>query len=241
MNSPVLPHVEAIDLSRYYAGIPGRTVSALDKVTFRIQRGEFVAITGPSGCGKSTLLNLLAALDSADSGHLRVGDVDLTAADEAERTRYRRREVGIVFQFFNLLPGLNLEENVALPLRLQGMAYPARREKARALLDFVGLDGRRGHFPHQLSGGEMQRAAVARALVHEPGFIIADEPTGNLDSAATERVLELFRKVHQDQKSTLVLVTHSESVAAVADRRLAMMDGKLRELESVSGKVCPTC
>jgi putative ABC transport system ATP-binding protein len=241
MSSSVLPHVEATELSRYYAGSPGRAVSALDKVTFQIRKGEFVAITGPSGCGKSTLLNLLAALDTADSGHLRVGNVDLTEAGEAERTRYRRREVGIVFQFFNLLPGLSLEENVALPLRLQGMSYLARRDKARALLDFVGLHGRRGHFPHQLSGGEMQRAAVARALVHEPGLIIADEPTGNLDSAATERVLELFRKVHQDQKSTLVLVTHSESVAAVADRRLAMMDGKLRELEIVSNVVRSSC
>jgi ABC-type lipoprotein export system ATPase subunit len=241
MNPPVLSHVEATDLSRHYAGSPGRSVPALAKVSFRLRRGEFVAITGPSGCGKSTLLNLLAALDSADSGRLRVGNVDLTAATEAERTLYRRREVGIVFQFFNLLPGLNLEENVALPLRLQGMSYLVRRDKARALLDFVGLDGRRGHFPHQLSGGEMQRAAVARALVHEPGLIIADEPTGNLDSAATERVLELFRKVHQDQKSTLVLVTHSEKVAAVADRRLVMMDGKLRELESVSGVVSSSC
>ena len=231
MKSPVPPHVEATDLSRHYAGGPGHTVSALDKVTFRIQPGEFVAITGPSGCGKSTLLNLLAALDTADSGQLRVGNVDLTSADEAERTRYRRREVGIVFQFFNLLPGLDLEENVGLPLRLQGTSYVERRDKARALLDFVGLDGRRGHFPHQLSGGEMQRAAVARALVHQPGLIIADEPTGNLDSAATSRVLELFGKVHQDQKSTLVLVTHSESVAAVADRRLVMMDGKMREDE----------
>lgn len=234
MSSPVHPHVEATGLSRHYAGSPDRKVSALDQVSFRIQPGEFVAITGPSGCGKSTLLNLLAALDTADAGHLRVGKVDLTEASEPERTQYRRREVGIVFQFFNLLPGLNLEENVALPLRLQGAGYVERRDKARALLDFVGLDGRRGHFPNQLSGGEMQRAAVARALIHEPGLVIADEPTGNLDSAATGRVLELFQKVHQDQKSTLVLVTHSESVAAVAGRRLAMMDGKLREEKPAS-------
>ncbi|MFM7179966.1 MAG: ABC transporter ATP-binding protein [Verrucomicrobiales bacterium] len=233
--------VEATDLSRYYSGGPERSVSALDKVSFRIKQGEFVAITGPSGCGKSTLLNLLAALDTPDSGQLRVGKTDLTSASEAERTRYRRSEVGIVFQFFNLLPGLSLEENVALPLRLQGIGYMERREKARLLLDFVGLDGRRGHFPHQLSGGEMQRAAVARALIHQPGLIIADEPTGNLDSAATERVLELFRKVHQDQKSTLVLVTHSESVAATADRRLVMMDGKMREEKAVDGVVYPAC
>lgn len=223
------PHVQAIDLVRHYDGGPGGKVVALDKVSFRIQPGEFVAITGPSGCGKSTLLNLLAALDTADSGVLRVGKTDLTTANEQQRTLYRRREVGIVFQFFNLLPGLTIEENVALPLRLQGTGYPARRDRARALLDFVGLDGRRGHFPHQISGGEMQRAAVARALIHQPGLIIADEPTGNLDSAATVRVLDLFRKVHQDQKSTLVLVTHSERVAAVAERRLAMMDGKLWE------------
>ena len=229
MPSPVPPHVEASDLSRHYAGGPERTVAALDRVTFRIQPGEFIAITGPSGCGKSTLLNLLAALDTPDSGHLRVGAVDLTTASEAERTLYRRREVGIVFQFFNLLPGLSMEENVALPLRLQGMAFTTRRDRARALLDFVGLGERRSHFPHQLSGGEMQRAAVARALIHRPGLIIADEPTGNLDSMATGRVLELLQKVHEEQKSTLVLVTHSENVATVAGRRFSMMDGRLWE------------
>ena len=229
MIPPAPPFVEASDLSRHYAGAPGRKVAALDRVSFQIQAGEFVAITGPSGCGKSTLLNLLAALDTADSGELRVGKFDLTKAGETERTLYRRREVGIVFQFFNLLPGLSLEENVALPLRLQGISFLARREKARSLLDFVGLDNRRAHFPHQLSGGEMQRAAVARALIHQPGLIIADEPTGNLDSTATGRVLELFGRVHREQKSTLVLVTHSEEVAATADRRLSMMDGKLRE------------
>lgn len=229
MNSPDFPHVEATHLTRHYAGGPGRSVAALDDATFQIRKGEFVAITGPSGCGKSTLLNLLAALDTPDSGVLRVGNVDLTTANEAERTLYRRREVGIVFQFFNLLPGLGLEENVALPLRLQGEGYLARRDKARALLDFVGLGERRSHYPHQLSGGEMQRAAVARALVHEPGLIIADEPTGNLDSAATGRVLELFHKVHEEQKSTMVLVTHSEIVATVAERRLTMKDGRLRE------------
>jgi ABC-type lipoprotein export system ATPase subunit len=237
MIAPEPPLVEANELSRHYAGAPGRKVAALDRVSFHIRAGEFVAITGPSGCGKSTLLNLLAALDTADSGHLRVGDFHLTGAAEAERTRYRRREVGIVFQFFNLLPGLNLEENVALPLRLQGIPFVARRQQARALLDFVGLDTRRDHFPHQLSGGEMQRAAVARALIHQPRLIIADEPTGNLDSMATGRVLELLQRVHQEQKSTLVLVTHSESVATIADRRLAMIDGRLREFTTVGGAV----
>lgn len=227
MHASSIPHVEAVNLTRSYAAGAGRNVSALDNVSFHIGQGEFVAITGPSGCGKSTLLNLLAALDTADSGMLRVGKTELTTAGEEERTRYRRREVGIVFQFFNLLPGLNLEENVALPLRLQGLRHAERRDKARALLDFVGLHGRRDHFPHELSGGEMQRAAVARALIHDPGLIIADEPTGNLDSTATLRVLELFQKVHQDQKSSIVLVTHSSAVAQVAERHLTMKDGKL--------------
>ncbi len=227
MQTPVHPFVEVTNLSRRYAESGAEAVSALENVSFQLKTGEFAAITGPSGCGKSTLLNLLAALDTPDSGKIRVGGVDLTTADDETRTRYRREKVGIIFQFFNLLPGLTLVENVALPLRLRGISHVSREAKARELLDFVGLDGRRNHFPHQLSGGEMQRAAVARALVHSPGLIIADEPTGNLDSAATERVLELFQVIHRQNHATLVLVTHSEGVAAAASRRLRLRDGHL--------------
>ena len=227
MVANVHPIVEVSGLVRRYAGEAGAGVSALDGITFAMQPGEFTAITGPSGCGKSTLLNLLAALDTPDEGSIQVGGLDLSRAGEAERTRYRREDVGIVFQFFNLLPGLTLVENVALPLRLQGVGAGIRHRRARDLLEFTGLAARESHFPHQLSGGEMQRAAVARALIHQPKLVIADEPTGNLDSAATERVLQLLRDVHANHHTTLVLVTHSETVAAAAERQIRLRDGQL--------------
>lgn len=227
MVANVHPIVEVSGLVRRYAGEAGAGVSALDGITFTMQPGEFTAITGPSGCGKSTLLNLLAALDTPDEGSIKVGGLDLARAGEAERTRYRREDVGIVFQFFNLLPGLTLVENVALPLRLQGVGAGIRHRRARDLLEFTGLAARESHFPHQLSGGEMQRAAVARALIHQPKLVIADEPTGNLDSAATDRVLQLLRDVHANHHTTLVLVTHSETVAAAAERQIRLRDGQM--------------
>ena len=227
MVANVHPIVEVSGLVRRYAGEAGAGVSALDGITFTMQPGEFTAITGPSGCGKSTLLNLLAALDTPDEGSIKVGGLDLARAGEAERTRYRREDVGIVFQFFNLLPGLTLVENVALPLRLQGVGAGIRHRRARDLLEFTGLAARESHFPHQLSGGEMQRAAVARALIHQPKLVIADEPTGNLDSAATDRVLQLLRDVHANHHTTLVLVTHSETVAAAAERQIRLCDGQM--------------
>jgi ABC-type lipoprotein export system ATPase subunit len=219
--------VQARGLVRRYRGEGGAVVEALRGVSFDLEAGAYLAVTGPSGCGKSTLLNLLAALDRPDEGGLRVAGVALESAGDAALTRFRRETVGIVFQFFNLLPTLTVEENVALPLRLRGVAAAARRERARELLAFVGLDGRRGHLPHQLSGGEMQRCAVARALVHRPALVIADEPTGNLDSAATGLVLDLLGEVHASGRAALVVVTHSPVVAAAAVRRLEMADGRV--------------
>ena len=229
--------MEVSGLVRRYAGDGGVAVSALAGIDFTMQAGEFAAITGPSGCGKSTLLNLLAALDTPDEGTVIVGGVDLAKAGETGRTRYRREDVGIVFQFFNLLPGLTLAENVALPLRLQGAGVGARTRRANDLLGFVGLAARISHYPHQLSGGEMQRAALARALVHEPKLIIADEPTGNLDSVATGRVLELLRAIHAENRATIVLVTHSETVAAAANRRIRLRDGRILTEESAVGAI----
>jgi len=214
-------------VSRSYASAEGGTVHALREVDLDIPANDFLAITGPSGCGKSTLLHLLGSLDQPTSGEIWVGGVALHGADEAAKTRYRRSEVGIVFQFFNLMPTMTVRENVALPLVLQGRSRKEAHARAEEMLALVGLGARAGHFPHQLSGGEMQRAAVARALVHGPKLVIADEPTGNLDSANAAKVLEALADIHRKALATLVVVTHSEAVAEAAARRVHMEDGRI--------------
>jgi putative ABC transport system ATP-binding protein len=204
-----------------------RTVHALDDVSVEIARNEFVAIRGPSGCGKSTLIHLLAGLDHPTSGEIFVDDLALHSADDAALTEFRRRQVGLVFQFFNLLPTMNVVENVSLPLLLQGVAPAEADERAEKLIELVGLRERAGHFVHQLSGGEQQRTAIARALVHRPGLVIADEPTGNLDSHSAASVMELLEKIGGEALTTLIVVTHSDEVARAASRRLEMRDGKI--------------
>ncbi len=201
--------------------------AALDNVSLEIADGEFVAITGPSGCGKSTLLHLLAGLDSPTSGEIRVGETLLHSASERQLTEYRRRHSAIVFQFFNLLPTLTVLENVSLPLMLAGIPFPAAQKAALEMIEFVGLPDRIGHFPHQLSGGQMQRTAIARALAPKPRLLLADEPTGNLDSGHAGQVLALFQKIASQAATTLIVVTHSEEVARVATRRIAMYDGRI--------------
>lgn len=205
----------------------GQAVRALDGLSLEIAEKDFVAVTGPSGCGKSTLLHLLGGLDRPTSGEVHVGELALHRANERELTRYRRRDLGIVFQFFNLLPTMNVLENVCLPLMLAGESPGRARGRAMELLELVGLAGRVGHFVHQLSGGEMQRTAIARALIHRPRLLLADEPTGNLDSAGAARVVEVFRRVADAGLTTLVIVTHSEAVAAAASRRVRLHDGRL--------------
>ncbi len=202
-------------------------VRALDELSLEIGPREFVAVTGPSGCGKSTLLNLLGGLDQPDAGELFVDGIALHRAGDAVLTDYRRRRLGIVFQFFNLLPAMTVAENVELPLLFAGAPRRRMRDRALALLDLVGLAARADHRPHQLSGGEMQRAAIARALVHEPALLLADEPTGNLDTANADRVMETLAKVASQSLATMVVVTHSETVAALAPRRIEMLDGKI--------------
>jgi putative ABC transport system ATP-binding protein len=214
------------NLSREYKS-GGRTVHALDDVSVEIARNEFVAVCGPSGCGKSTLIHLLAGLDHPTSGEIFVDDLALHSADDAALTQYRRRRVGLVFQFFNLLPTMSVLENVSLPLLLQGVAPSEADERAGELIELVGLRERAGHFIHQLSGGEQQRTAIARALVHRPAMVIADEPTGNLDSHSAESVMQLLEKIGHDALTTLIVVTHSEEVARAASRRLEMRDGKI--------------
>jgi putative ABC transport system ATP-binding protein len=200
-------------------------IRALDNVSLEIPFGEFAVITGPSGCGKSTLLNLLGGLDTPDSGEIWIGDLPLHQARDAELTRYRRHDLGIVFQFFNLLPAMTVAENVELPLLLRG----DRRAKARVAqaLELVGLIKRKNHYPHQLSGGEMQRAAIARAVAGQPRILLADEPTGNLDSGSAARVAETLLKIASQKVATLVIVTHSEELAGLAARHISMLDGKI--------------
>jgi len=207
-------------------------VHALADFSLSIDAGEFVSVTGPSGCGKSTLLNLVGALDQPTSGTVEVAGVSLHEATEADLTRYRRTRLGIVFQFFNLLPSMRIIENIELPLLLQGEEARSASGKARELAELVGIAKRLEHFPHQLSGGEMQRAAIARALVHDPEVLLADEPTGNLDSASAEMVTETLTKIASQRSVTLLLVTHSEEVAGLAGRRIRLHDGRL-ESDSV--------
>ncbi len=216
--------IRLVKASRSYGQPP---VTALHELSLEIGRGEFLAITGPSGSGKSTLLNLLGGLDHPSSGEVVVDGVHLEKADDAELTLYRRRKLGIVFQFFNLLPTMTVSENVELPLLLRGDAPRLARPAALEMLSLVGMEHRAEHFPHQLSGGEMQRTAIARALVHGPSLLLADEPTGNLDSGNASQVLEVMAKIASRRTSTVIMVTHSDSVADLADRRIRMLDGRI--------------
>ena len=217
--------IQLIDVTKiYHQG--DNPVIALDHVHLDISKGEFLTITGKSGCGKSTLINIIGGLDSPDRGQVMINGEDISLMDDRRLTLYRRDRVGIIFQFFNLLPILNLEENIALPHLLREGSNP-RAEKIEQFLHQMDLYERRHHHPHELSGGEMQRVAICRALINDPEIILADEPTGNLDSASGKQVLEILRRLRDDQGKTIVLVTHSQEGAALADRVIRMHDGKL--------------
>lgn len=208
----------------------GKTqVTALDSVDLEIARGEMVAIIGPSGSGKSTLLNLIGGLDSATSGEIEVDGRRLSGLSDDELTRLRRDKIGFIFQFFNLLPTLNCLENVSIPLHLRGWPKKQIDERARELLQLVGLSHRLGHLPDELSGGERQRCAIARALSVYPPVLLADEPTGNLDTHTGADILKLIRDLHQRLGATILIVTHDVHVAESCARVVALCDGRIEE------------
>jgi putative ABC transport system ATP-binding protein len=207
----------------------GQPVVALRDVTLRVERAELVVVTGPSGSGKSTLLNLVGALDRPTSGTVRVAGHDLSSLTEAEQTILRRDRIGFVFQFFNLLPTLSALENVMLPALLAGKDRAATSRRAIGLLDRVGLAARHDHRPDALSGGEMQRVAVARALIQDPPLLLADEPTGNLDAASGSEVLRLLREATAEGGRTVIVVTHDPRVAGLGDRRVRLEHGAVAE------------
>jgi ABC-type lipoprotein export system ATPase subunit len=208
-------------------GANGAAVHALNGVSLNIAAGEFVAIMGPSGCGKSTLLHVLGGLDVLTSGAIWLDDEPVHQLVETGLTRLRRAKIGFVFQFFNLLPTLTVEENVRLPGLLQNRPGHDTERRCAELLAAVGMEHRAHHRLHQLSGGEMQRVALARALFLEPKVLLADEPTGNLDSEASGRVVDLFREIGERHRTTIVMVTHSREVASAAHRLIEMRDGKV--------------
>ena len=202
-------------------------LTILHPLTLDIPGGQFIAIVGPSGSGKSTLLGLIAGLDAPTSGAVLIDGVDITRLDEDTLARLRGEKIGFVFQFFHLIPSLTAYENIAVPMEIAGS--PDVRRRTNALLQEVGLTERAHHYPSQLSGGEQQRVALARALANAPAIVLADEPTGNLDTATGRHILELLREIHRARGTTIILVTHDAELAAIADSRLVLRDGRVVE------------
>ena len=230
--------ISAVNLTKVY-GSGDTAVRALDNVSFDVEPGEFVAVMGPSGCGKSTLLHLLGGLDRPTSGTVTIDGNDLTNLSDARLTELRRHKIGFIFQFFNLIPVLNAVENPALPITLDGVRQAEAKEKATDWLRKVGLRERLDHRPDQLSGGQQQRVAVARALVADPALILADEPTGNLDTRAGEEIAALLRQVANEWGRSVVVVTHDPRIAAHADRIVFLKDGSIVDqtvLEPANGR-----
>ena len=221
--------VETNNLTKIYGD--GDGVCALDGVSFSIHAGEFVAVMGPSGSGKSTLLNILGALDRPTSGVCKVNDRDLAKVKDLDR--FRSKTVGFVFQLHNLIPTLTALENVEVPLQEENMSDGARRKRAEELLALVSLSDRIHFMPSQLSGGQRQRVAIARALANHPAIVLADEPTGNLDSKSTDEIMDLLRKLNREHGTTFIVVTHNPAVARAADRIVTVRDGKIRRDEKI--------
>lgn len=200
-------------------------VRALDGISFSVKQGEFVAVTGPSGSGKSTLLHILGGVDKPTSGKVYMDGSDVYAQDDEKLAVFRRRQVGLIYQFYNLIPVLNVTENMTLPLLLDGRSVEP--ERLLELTETLGLKGREHHLPNQLSGGQQQRVSIGRALMNAPAVVLADEPTGNLDSANSQEIVNLLKASNRKYKQTLIVITHDENIALQADRIIAMEDGRI--------------
>lgn len=200
-------------------------VKALDNVSFSVEKGEFVAIVGASGSGKATLLHLLGGVDRPNSGKVFIEGKDIYKLNDDELAIFRRRQVGLIYQFYNLIPILNVEENITLPLSLDGRKVDEKR--LEELINLLGLSGRRTHLPNELSGGQQQKTSIGRAMITNPAIILADEPTGNLDSKSSDEVVTLLKKSNKDYKQTIIMITHNLEIAKVADRIITIEDGKI--------------
>ena len=222
--------LKAEHLSKVY-GTGENEVRALDDVSFLIQPGEFVAIIGPSGSGKSTLLHILGGVDRPTSGHVYLDGKDVYSQNEEQLAIFRRREVGLIYQFYNLIPVLNVEENLTLPVLMDGRQV--NRERLMELLEILDLEKSRGHLPNQLSGGQQQRVSIGRALMNAPAIVLADEPTGNLDSKNSQEIMELLKLSNQKYGQTLVIITHDENIALQADRIISIEDGRVARDEVI--------
>ena len=212
------------NLTKVY-GTDSTKVVALDNVSFSVNKGEFVAIVGASGSGKSTLLHLIGGVDRPTSGKVYINDKDIFSMNDDKLAIFRRRQIGLIYQFYNLIPILDVEENIALPLELDGRNV--NRIELNEMLELLGLERRRHHLPNQLSGGQQQRTSIGRALITKPSIILADEPTGNLDSKASEEIVELLRKSNKELKQTIIMITHNLELAEMADRIIKIEDGKI--------------
>jgi putative ABC transport system ATP-binding protein len=226
------PYIHIENLSRTYVR-GSNEIKALDDVSVDIGEGEFVALMGPSGSGKTTLMNIVAGIDVATSGAVTVGGLDVLALSDAEKASWRTRNVGYVFQFYNLMPMLTAFENVELPLMVLPLNRQQRREHAQAALEAVAIDQRRNHYPRQLSGGEQQRVAIARAIVTDAKVLVADEPTGNLDAESEQEIMTLLKRLNKELGKTMLMVTHDTAAAAFADRTIRLQKGRLNTAEPV--------
>ena len=229
------PLITVKDLKKIYK-IGTNRVYALNGISFEVQRGEFLAIVGTSGSGKSTCLNMLAGLEHPTSGTISILGKRIDKMNERELVAFRRDHVGFVFQSYNLIASLNAEENVSMPLVFRGVSHAKRLEAAHKYMKLIGILDQARHMPSQMSGGQQQRVGIARALVIDPDIMFADEPTGNLDSATTADVLQLLRRIVDEQHKTLIMVTHDPNIAAAADRQIRIVDGKITEIIEVKKK-----
>jgi putative ABC transport system ATP-binding protein len=222
--------LEVKKLTKVYGSGEG-AVKAVDDVSFSVEKGDFIAVVGPSGSGKSTLLHMIGGLDTPTYGHVLVDGADLYKQNEEQRAIFRRRQVGFIYQYFNLIPALNVRENIALPIYLDGRKPD--EDRLDELIGILGLRDREKFYPNQLSGGQQQRVSIGRAIINAPAMVLADEPTGNLDSRNSQEIVELLKDSNKRYKQTLIVITHDEDIALQADRIIAIEDGKMSEYGAV--------